>query len=291
MNRIIRLVEVIREVKQWRSCSKVLFSFWQGEGLNSLEVTYRGLKSFIDESGFNSCDALCKISGYIETHIIELLNGERIEYIFSWNENPSFNKEELLLLKGMLHLVASRCSTTERVTRISHSAWEKLKKTKSVPGLIAESIAMKECLHMAALVAPYDTAVLIQGESGTGKELLANYIHEHSPRRKNAFIKVNCAAIPESLIESTLFGHEQGAFTGAVNIHKGYFERAKGGTIFLDEIAELSPQVQSKLLRVLETGDFERVGSIKSLQADVRVISASHRDYDKCLATNSFRED
>jgi DNA-binding NtrC family response regulator len=157
--------------------------------------------------------------------------------------------------------------------------------------IITHNRLMIEQLDLAARVAESTISILIEGESGTGKELLAHYIHQRSDRSDKAFIKVNCAAIPEQLLESELFGHVRGAFTGALKDRQGRFELADGGTIFLDEIGDLPPQIQSKLLRVLQTKDFERVGDNKTVKVDVRVISATNRNLDEALREGSFRED
>jgi len=135
------------------------------------------------------------------------------------------------------------------------------------------------------------TTVLVRGESGTGKELVAQALHEKSPRAKKPFVKLNCAALPESIIESELFGHEKGAFTGAVSLRRGRFEAAEGGTIFLDEIGDISMSTQVKLLRVLQEREFERVGGNSSIRADVRVIAATRRNLEEMMAEGSFRED
>lgn len=140
-------------------------------------------------------------------------------------------------------------------------------------------------------VAKWNTTVLIRGESGTGKELIANAIHYNSPRANGPFIKLNCAALPDNLLESELFGHEKGAFTGAVNQRKGRFEQANGGTLFLDEIGEISAAFQAKLLRVLQEGEFERVGGVRTLKVDVRVIAATNRDLESEVHGGQFRED
>jgi Nif-specific regulatory protein len=150
---------------------------------------------------------------------------------------------------------------------------------------------MRLLQESVARVAPTNTTVLIRGESGTGKELVAQAIHCQSPRANQPFIKVNCAALPETLVESELFGYERGAFTGAVQRKKGRFELADGGTLFLDEIGELSPATQVKLLRVLQEREFERVGGTESVQVDVRVIAATNRNLEAALADSSFRED
>jgi Nif-specific regulatory protein len=133
--------------------------------------------------------------------------------------------------------------------------------------------------------------VLIRGETGTGKELIANAIHYNSPRARAPFVKLNCAALPENLLESELFGHEKGAFTGAMVQRKGRFEQADGGTLFLDEVGEVSAAFQSKLLRVLQEGELERVGGNRTIKIDVRVIAATHRDLENEVEAGSFRED
>jgi Nif-specific regulatory protein len=140
-------------------------------------------------------------------------------------------------------------------------------------------------------VAKSDTTVLIRGESGSGKELVAHAIHYNSRRASRAFIKVNCAALPETLIESELFGHEKGAFTGAIYQRKGRFELAAGGTIFLDEVGDFSPSTQIKFLRVLQEKEFERVGGTETIKTDVRVIAATNRDVEALIAEGKFRQD
>jgi DNA-binding NtrC family response regulator len=150
---------------------------------------------------------------------------------------------------------------------------------------------MRDLLDRADAIADSDAAVLLHGESGTGKELVARRIHEHSARAGGPFVAVNCAAFPDTLIEEELFGHERGAFTGAVRQRDGRFKAAHGGTLFLDEIAELSPPAQAKLLRVLQTLTFEPIGSDTTLTVDVRVISATHRDLRERILAGRFRED
>jgi DNA-binding NtrC family response regulator len=157
--------------------------------------------------------------------------------------------------------------------------------------IVGESPAMKEVLRRIEKASQTDAAVLITGETGTGKELVARAIHLNSRRRAKPYVVVNCAALPEDLVESELFGHVKGAFTSAEREREGRFERANGGTVFLDEIGELKPAVQVKLLRVLQFGEFEKVGSSKTLQVDVRVISATNRDLEKGVEDRTFRED
>jgi len=157
--------------------------------------------------------------------------------------------------------------------------------------MIGSSAAMQRVFEVAERVAPTDTTVLILGESGTGKELLAQEIHERSPRASKPFIAINCAALPENLIESELFGYEKGAFTGAAQQRKGKFELASGGTLFLDEIGDMNPLTQAKVLRALEERKVERLGGLRPIDVDVRVISATHRDLQSEIAADRFRED
>jgi len=159
------------------------------------------------------------------------------------------------------------------------------------PKMIGSSPAFKHAVEEAGLVARSDARVLLTGESGTGKELLAEHVHRNSPFAAGPFVKVNCAAIPTELLESELFGHEKGAFTGAVASRRGKFELADGGTIFLDEVGDLHEASQAKLLRVLQEGEFQRVGGEQTFRVSVRVISATNRSLDDLIAQNKFRED
>lgn len=157
--------------------------------------------------------------------------------------------------------------------------------------VIAEDPAMLHLLDVAKRVAMSDAAVMITGESGTGKEVLARFMHRHSPRCNGPFVAINCAAIPEQLLESTLFGHEKGAFTGAANQYIGKFEQADGGTLLLDEISEMPLELQAKLLRVLQEREVERVGGKKPISINIRVLSTSNRNMPEEIAHNRFRED
>jgi len=157
--------------------------------------------------------------------------------------------------------------------------------------IIGGNSGLRNVMEMVRQVAPLSNTVLLMGETGTGKEVIANAIHFASPRKDGPFIKVNCGAIPESLIDSELFGHEKGAFTGAVTEKRGRFERAGGGTIFLDEIGELPPQAQVRLLRVLQNREIERVGGDRPISVDIRVIAATHRNLESMVSENRFRED
>ena len=158
-------------------------------------------------------------------------------------------------------------------------------------GIVGGSPILRRLLDLVERVAPRDTTVLITGESGTGKELIARALHQQSPRRDRPFIAVNCAALSETLFESELFGHEKGAFTGAISLKKGRFELAQGGTIFLDEVGELAPGLQAKLLRVLQQREFERVGGTQPYPLDIRVVAATNRDLTADVSDGKFRED
>src|SRR5204862_4414511 len=157
--------------------------------------------------------------------------------------------------------------------------------------IIGNSSAMRRVYEQLSKVAPSNTTVLIRGESGTGKELIARAIHYNSPKAKRPLIRVSCAALPETLIESELFGYEKGAFTGALERKKGRFEMAHGGTLFLDEIGDLSASTQVKLLRVLQEKEFEPLGSTETVKLDVRLIAATNKDLEKAMADGAFRED
>jgi len=158
-------------------------------------------------------------------------------------------------------------------------------------GIIGNAPLLNRALEVAVQVAPTDISVLVTGESGTGKEIIPQVIHQMSSRKHGAYIAVNCGAIPEGTIDSELFGHEKGAFTGASGSRKGYFEEADGGTIFLDEVAELPMQTQVRLLRVLETGEFIRVGSSKVIKTNVRVVAATNENMKTAISSGKFRED
>ena len=161
----------------------------------------------------------------------------------------------------------------------------------SFEGVIGKSRAIRKVLEQVSIVAPTDATVLLHGETGTGKELVANAIHNLSSRRGRAFVRTNCAAIPSGLLESELFGHERGAFTGALMQRKGRFELADGGSLFLDEIGDISLELQPKLLRAVQEQEFERLGSAKTIQVNVRMIAATHRDLSAMIRDEKFRED
>lgn len=181
-----------------------------------------------------------------------------------------------------------------RLERVLSERGETTDETPSDPapaGIVGESAEIQSAIRKAKIVARSNATVLLRGESGTGKELFARAIHESSRRRDKPFVTLNCAALPETVLESELFGHERGAFTGAQGQRKGRFELADGGTLFLDEIGEISPQFQAKLLRVLQIGEFERVGGAQTIKVDVRIVAATNRDLETAVAAGEFRSD
>ncbi len=190
-----------------------------------------------------------------------------------------------------LELVLQRALKTRRIEAENVALRTELDQKYGLENLIGESVPMRQVFETVQQVAPSRATVLITGETGTGKELIAHAIHNLSPRKTGPFIAVHAAALPSTLLESELFGHEKGAFTGAVERRVGRFELADGGTIFLDEVGELEPQMQVKLLRVLEERAFERVGGQKTIQVDVRLIAATNKDLKKLVAEGKFRDD
>ena len=214
-----------------------------------------------------------------------------------YNEHITFAEDERLLsIVGAMiaQAVRIRQEYIEEIKRLEEENIKlhvELKERIRPSNIIGSSGKMQAVFELIERVAPTNTTVLIRGESGVGKELIADAIHFSSLRKNKPFIKVNCAALPDSLIESELFGHEKGAFTGANLLRKGRFEAADGGTIFLDEIGDLPASTQVKLLRVLQEREFERVGSTKPIRVDVRVICATNRNLEELIEKNSFRED
>ncbi|MBO9562083.1 MAG: sigma 54-interacting transcriptional regulator [Niastella sp.] len=227
--------------------------------------------------------------------------GLAVHYFFYSRHVDIYNKDHIALLnrlKTCLEEVANKTVYTETaaITAARQQATVKMKQdeaadNKAFKGIIGSHHSLLSALDLAAQVAPYNTSVLILGESGTGKEKVAQSIHLLSPRKNGPFVKINCAAIPATLIESELFGHEKGAFTGAVEKRKGKFEQADGGTIFLDEIGELPLSMQVKLLRVLQEREIEYVGGSAPVKVNVRIVAATNRNLEKEVADRNFRLD
>jgi two-component system NtrC family response regulator len=210
---------------------------------------------------------------------VEAIRGGAYDYL-----TKPINLDELDLL---ITRIAERTGliSENRILR------QQLSERYAFDGIVSNSSVMESVLAMASRVAESDASVLIRGESGTGKELIAKAIHYHGPRKAKPFVAVNCAALSEHLLESELFGHERGAFTGAQKQRAGRFEIASGGTLFLDEIGDISPAVQVKLLRVLQEHTFERVGGTETISSDVRILAATNRDLEGMITSSTFRED
>ncbi len=218
-----------------------------------------------------------------------------IIYPFRLNRNFEDSLKVLTIIASMISqsLRLAQMVEEEKAQLVDENALLKreLQEKYEFRNIVGTGKEMREVYEQIAQVASTATTVLIRGESGTGKELVAHAIHYHSPRSARPFVKVNCAALPESLIESELFGHEKGAFTGAVARKRGRFELAEGGTLFLDEIGDLSPALQVKLLRVLQEREFERVGGTETIRVNVRVIAATNVDLEQAVSDGRFRSD
>jgi two-component system NtrC family response regulator len=195
-----------------------------------------------------------------------------------------FDNEQLVLY-------VNKAVSMYRVVKENRQLRSAVESRYSFHNIIGKSKAMQDVFHIIRKVAPAAATVLLEGASGTGKELVANALHFNSPRKDKPFVAVNCSALAESLLESELFGHEKGAFTGAVSMKKGRFEIADGGTLFLDEIGELSPGLQVKLLRVLQERVIERVGGVKPIAVNIRLIAATNKSLKAEVAKGNFRED
>jgi two-component system nitrogen regulation response regulator NtrX len=233
-------------------------------------------------------DLLANIQSVGLAHHVIVISGEgTTQEAFRATQMGAFDFIEKPFTPEKILVTAKRCLEFNQMGLVNKD----LTKQARAREIIGEHAKIKEVLALVDKVAPTNGRVLITGESGTGKELIARAIHRLSPRHKETMIKVNCAAIPKGLMESELFGHEKGAFTGAVKTRHGVFERADGGTLFLDEIGELDLDVQAKLLRVLQNGEFMRVGGEKNLKTDVRIICATNRDLKQMSLDGEFRED
>src|SRR5262249_19497495 len=231
------------------------------------------------------------------------LHGERVGYLFFTSRRPNqYGEEDVALGRRVadhmaLALAHERLAEeARRVTQAQQQAARLQERVEELEGAsshraLGRSRKWKEVLAQAAKVAETDTTVLITGESGTGKEVVARYIHRASPRAKQPFVALNCAALPEQLLESELFGYERGAFTGARTPRAGRIEQAAGGVLFLDEVAEMTPPVQAKFLRRLQEREFQRLGGSHTLRADVRVIAATNRDPRVAMERGTLRED
>jgi len=190
-----------------------------------------------------------------------------------------------------LEILIQRALKTKTLEVEVKQLHERLDEKFNVEGIVGHSPKLAEVIERVKLVAPSKATILIEGETGTGKELIAQAIHQASPRARAPFVPVHCAALPATLLESELFGHERGSFTGATEKREGRFETADGGTVFLDEIGEIGPEIQVKLLRFIETKSFERIGSSKTMTVDVRLVAATNRNLEQMVKEGKFRED
>jgi Nif-specific regulatory protein len=212
-------------------------------------------------------------------------------YLDSTNATNRFQEEHLQLMAAVAGISAVALDTARRLQWLEQENQRLTMEIRQEQSLVGEGARMKQIFQFLARVAPTDSTVLIEGESGTGKELAARALHRNSHRSSKPFIAINCAAIPETLLESDLFGHERGSFTGATTQKKGRLEVAEGGVVFLDEIGELPPALQVKLLRVLQERELDRVGGTYPIKIDVRVIAATNRDLEEAVRKSEFRQD
>ena len=212
-------------------------------------------------------------------------------YVDSTNSSNRFNEDHLQLMTAVAGISAVALDNARRLQWLEQENQRLTAEVRQEQSLVGEGARMKEIFQFLARVSPSDSTVLIEGESGTGKELVARALHRNSGRKNKPFVAINCAAIPETLLETDLFGHERGAFTGAAVQKKGRLEVADGGVVFLDEIGELAPALQVKLLRVLQEREFERVGGTHPIKIDVRLIAATNRDLNDATRTGQFRQD
>jgi Nif-specific regulatory protein len=214
-----------------------------------------------------------------------------ILYLDTVNPETAFNQDDLQLVSAIASLAALGIENARQFARLGLENQRLRAEISLTHDMVGSSARMREVYQFIERVALSDSTVLIHGESGTGKELAARAIHKNSPRKNQPFVALNCAALTETLMESELFGHEKGAFTSAVNLKKGYLEVAEGGTIFLDEIGELSPLLQAKLLRVLQEREFARVGGTQPIKINVRFLAATNRDLQRAVREEKFRAD
>jgi len=234
---------------------------------------------------------ISKVRSLVAVPLVTCQRTLGVIYLDSRNPETRFDEQHLQLLTGIAGIAAAALENALRV-RDLESENDRLRAEINVRhNMVGDSPAVRKVLEFIAKAAPTAATVLLRGESGTGKELVARAIHRNSPRSRKPFVAINCAALTESLLESELFGHERGAFTGAVAQKRGKLEEAEGGTLFLDEVGELAPVMQAKLLRVLQEREFERVGGTRTIKANVRLIAATNRDLEEASRSGGFRQD
>jgi DNA-binding NtrC family response regulator len=256
-----------------RESIDLIISDYRMPGLTGLEFL-----SLLQREGFDI--PLIMVTGYASIeHAVSAIKAGAIDYI----TKPVRPQQLELAVEQALEFV--------RLRRENDALRREVTELRNERAIVGEAASIRRILQTVTMVAPTKATILLQGESGTGKELFARALHDQSDRRDRPFIKLNCAALPDGLIESALFGHERGAFTGAVKRVEGAFERANGGTLLLDEISEMKLELQSKLLRVLQEQEFERVGGTSPIRVDVRVIATTNRNLAEFAATGQFRQD
>jgi Nif-specific regulatory protein len=251
------------------------------------------LASDLIEGSLNSSESLraARLSSLLCAPLVLYGRALGVVYLTAADPSTHFDEGHLQIVTVICRVAAVALDNARRVERLE-SENDLLRAESSVEhGMVGESAAMKKVYQFIARVAQTDTTVLVRGESGTGKELAARALHTNGPRRERPFVAINCAALTETLLESELFGHERGAFTGALAQKKGKLEVADGGTLFLDEVGEMAPVLQAKLLRVLQEREFERVGGTRTIRADVRVVAATNRDLEAAVKAGGFRQD
>ncbi len=258
------------EIVQRQDFACILLDIWLGKGIDGLDTLAR-----LREEGSDSAIVMISGHGNIETAVRSTKLGA-----FDFIEKPLSLERTLVTVKNALR---------QRQLEVANASLQEELAEKYV--MVGNSIVMRALRKQISIVAPTDGRVLISGESGTGKELVARAIHAQSKRKNAPFVEINSAAIPEELVESELFGHAKGAFSGATRAKKGKFEVADGATLFLDEIGDMSPRVQAKMLRVLEEQRFEPVGSNTPVSVDVRVVSATNKPLDGLIENGNFRSD
>jgi DNA-binding NtrC family response regulator len=265
------VVEALQQLQ--RESVELIISDYRMPGLTGLE--FLGL---LQREGYDI--PLIMLTGYASIeHAVAAIKAGAVDYI----TKPVRPQQLELAVEQALEYV--------RLRRENEALRREVMEFRNERQIIGESAGVRRILQTVAMAAPTRATVLLQGESGTGKELFARAIHDQSDRRDRPFIKLNCAALPEGLIESALFGHEKGAFTGAIKRVEGAFERAHGGTLLLDEVSEMRLDLQAKLLRVLQEQEFERVGGTSAIRVDVRVIATTNRDLEAEAAAGRFRQD